>query len=107
MTDPASQLVLRLPRAALDDTNFELGLVKLTPDERFGYLNRAAREIVGLDVKEGDTVHLIPLAEASRRTLQDAMDDRFQGGNPTTASYTLEVQRSSQEQDRLVHVTTV
>ena len=109
MHEPKNQLVLRLLKTALDDSNFEFGLVRLTPDERFGYLNRAAREIVGFDVREGDPVHLIPLAEDSQRTLQDALDDRFLEGYAGTASYNLEVQRGrpTPDDDRLVRVTTV
>lgn len=109
MHEPDDQLVLRLLKTALDDSNFEFGLVRLTPDERFGYLNRAAREIVGFDVRVGDPVHLIPLAEDSQRTLQDALAERFLEGYAGTASYNLEVQRGrpGPDDDRLVRVTAV
>ena len=107
MSTHDSQLVLRLPRAALDEENFALGLVRLTKNERFAYINRAAREIVGQDVAVGDPLHLMPLVEDSHRALQAGVAARFVSGSMATARYTLEVARDGDEPGRLVCVTTV
>lgn len=76
-------IVVRLKRSALEDPAFPLGIVRLSPERRITYMNRAAREMAGPAANEGDLLSELPVDEEGKSALDAAMQDRDQGKGTT------------------------
>ena len=64
--------------SAVDDENFVLGIVRLTPERKVTFINRAARAMVGDEIRIGMNFADLPLDPQSQNNFRQAMDDRFE-----------------------------
>ena len=99
------RLVLRLQCSALDDEGFDLGIVRITPDERVSFLNRAARAMMNNEIDVGDPVDIVPMDDESRVRLRAELDDRFEFGRGS--AYQLRLRRKDSQAAVRVRVTAV
>lgn len=75
MNSTGEQVVVRLNPNSLDD--IPLGIVLMSLEKRFIYTNRAAREAVGPQLSVGTSVADVFMDDASRHSLEQALDERF------------------------------
>jgi len=69
---------------AIDDENFKLGIIRLSPRREVLFINRAAHEIMGTAIRLGMNIGELPLDEDSRKRLGDAMNQRFENERGST-----------------------
>ncbi len=71
-------LSISVKSAAIDEAAFTLGVIRLFPDRRVRYMNRAMREMLGGAIGIGDDLFDLALDSPSRRELRSALDTRFE-----------------------------
>lgn len=85
-------LAISVKQAAIDDPYFTLGVIRLFPDRRVRFMNRAMREMIGGSIDIGSDLFDLALDPQSRLDLRAALEARFE--DQRSSSYRARIERA-------------